>query len=133
MKRILIADDDLIARLLLSEYLADMGTCDAAVDGVEAVRAHRLALQRKRPYDLICLDIMMPKMDGLEALTKIRELEKENDVPQDKQVIIIMVTAVIDELNRKTALDAKCDDYITKPVNRNELIKKLKELSLIKH
>ncbi len=128
MIRILIADDDLITRLLLSEYLSTLGNCDTVVDGIESVRAHRLALQRNKPYDLICLDIMMPHMDGMEALNKIRGIEKENGIQQDKQAIIIMVTALVDELNRTTALDAKCDGYITKPIEHNELIKTINDI-----
>ena len=131
MIKILIADDDLICRLLLSENLSRFGTCDSVVDGKEAVRAYMLAVQRERPYDLICLDIMMPNMSGIEALSQIREIEKENGYPEEKQVKVIMITALVDELTKKTARIAKCNHYITKPVDNEELIKKIRELKLI--
>lgn len=128
MLRILIADDDLIARLLLSEHLSELGVCDAVVDGTEVVRAYRLAIQRGKPYDLICLDIMMPNMNGLEALSKIREIE--NSWSPEMQVPIIMVSALADELTNKSARISKCNAYLTKPIEHEELFNKLKVLNL---
>ena len=129
--RTLVVDDDLIARLLLIEFLLDYGTCESVVDGEEAVRAYRLAIQRNRAYDLILLDVMMPKMDGIEALSKIREIEKEHNIPPEKQVKIIMISAKVDELTKETAHTAECSAYLTKPVDHDELVNKFTELKLI--
>lgn len=129
--RSLVVDDDLIARLLLTELLSEYGPCDAATDGEEAVRACRFAIQRDRPYNLVCLDIMMPHMDGHQALKKIRALEKEYKISTDKRSKIIMVSALIDKLNKQQAEDADCDDYITKPVESQVLLDTLSKLLLI--
>ena len=64
MLKILIAEDDLISRKFLSKFLSQYGECDIVVDGLEAIDAYMLAMREKKPYDLICLDIMMPKLDG---------------------------------------------------------------------
>jgi two-component system chemotaxis response regulator CheY len=74
---------------------------------------------------------MMPNMDGIEALRQIRDMEEEHNLPSEKQAKIIMVTAVIDQLQKKSARALRCDDYITKPINRQDLTKKLKAFKLI--
>lgn len=130
-RRILIVDDDLIARLLLSENLSKYGTCDAVVDGKEAVRAFRLALQRNKPYDLTCVDIMMPNMDGIETIRKIRQIEEEHNLAKEKRVPVIMITALLNEFTQKTSYDGRCEGYLTKPINNEELVEKLEEFNLI--
>ncbi len=75
--RILIVEDDFTSRRLLQKILAPYGECDIAVDGKEALEAFTLAVREGRRYRLICLDIMMPEMDGQQVLKKIRQMEKE--------------------------------------------------------
>ncbi len=65
--RILVVEDDFISRRLLCRFLERFGECDVAINGNEAVNAVEHALQAGAHYDLICLDIMMPEMDGQEA------------------------------------------------------------------
>lgn len=62
--KILIAEDDLASRQFLLQVLTGYGDCDVTVDGIEAVEAFTTAHKTKKPYDLICLDIMMPRVDG---------------------------------------------------------------------
>ncbi len=73
----LIVEDELTSRVLLRELLKRFGPPHVAMNGTEAVEAVRVALQAGEPFDLICLDIMMPEMDGQEALKRIRQLEEE--------------------------------------------------------
>jgi len=75
--RILIAEDDYASRKFLYKFLSAYGECDITIDGIEAVDAFMLALDEGKPYDLVCLDIMMPKLDGTRALKAIRDVEKQ--------------------------------------------------------
>ncbi|MFW6242306.1 MAG: response regulator, partial [Thermodesulfobacteriota bacterium] len=70
--KILVVEDDFISRRILKEILTEHGDCDVVVDGDEAVQAFRLAREEGAPYQLICMDIMMPNKDGHEALQEIR-------------------------------------------------------------
>ena len=63
--KILIAEDDRVSRTFMEKFMSAYGQCDIAVDGMEAIDLFMEALKRKEPYDLACLDIMMPKVDGL--------------------------------------------------------------------
>ena len=74
--RILLAEDDFACRLLLQTFLSRYGECHIAVNGREAVDAFRAALDSGQGYDLICMDIMMPEMDGREAVRQIRAIEE---------------------------------------------------------
>ncbi|SMP41424.1 Response regulator receiver domain-containing protein [Anoxynatronum buryatiense] len=76
--RILIAEDDLGSRVYMQHFLKCFGECDLTADGIETVDAFLMAWEEGEPYDLICLDIMMPKLDGLKVLKIIRDLEKKD-------------------------------------------------------
>jgi two-component system, chemotaxis family, chemotaxis protein CheY len=127
----LIAEDDLTSRLLLSELLAPYGTCHTVVNGKEAVQAFLMARASEKPYDLICLDIMMPEMDGQDALKNIREIEDTIGSKAGKNAKVIMVTALDDMANVFQAYKQFCDDYLVKPINKEDLIRCLSSLGLV--
>ena len=77
--RILIVEDDLASRKIMLKILSKYGECDVTVDGLEAVDAFMLAQKENKPYDLVCLDIMMPKLDGVNVLKVIRSLEDKKN------------------------------------------------------
>jgi len=129
--KILIVEDDFVSRLLLKEILNIYGATETVVNGVEAVEAVRIALEANQPYDLICLDIMMPQMDGQEALKKIRSLEESLGIRSSNGSKIIIITALDDPKNVFTAFYGLCDTYLVKPIAREDLVKKLRELNLI--
>ncbi|MFQ5639407.1 MAG: response regulator, partial [bacterium] len=116
---------------LMSVYLTPIGECDFAVNGKDAVESVRLAFEEDQPYDLICLDIMMPHMEGQEALRKIRGIEEEHGVRFGEAAKIIMITALSDDHNKMNSFIGLCDAYITKPFDKNDLYGKLREIELI--
>lgn len=134
--RILIVDDERNNRLILQKTLESILppviTCDLVVDGLEAVEAFILAFEEKQPYDLVLLDIMMPEMNGQDALKSIRAFEKEQNVAGEKDTTIFMVTALDTE---KQVVEAFfrgcCTDYLLKPITRDKLLEKLKEYHLL--
>ena len=107
----LIVEDSFTSRLLLQEILKPYGATDIAVTGTEAVEAVRGALEADNPYDLICLDIMMPEMDGQEALKAIRVMEETRGLTGPGRVKIIMTTALADQANILKARAQRCDAF----------------------
>ncbi len=129
--KILLAEDDFVTRKFMMNFLAKYGECDVTVDGMEAVDAFMMALEDGEPYDLVCLDIMMPVMDGYQALMGIRNLEKERNIPQEKAVKIIMTTALNEEGNVKMAFELGCTVYSGKPIDQGRFEQALKKLNLV--
>ncbi|MDE6925277.1 MAG: response regulator, partial [Acetatifactor sp.] len=81
--------------------------------------------------DLVCLDIMMPVMDGYQALLGIRNLEKQKNIPKEQEVKVIMTTALNDEQNVKMAFDLGCTIYSGKPIDQTRFEQAMKKLNLI--
>ncbi len=124
----LIAEDDFTSRLVLQEILKVYGPTHTVVNGREALEAVDLSLKMNQPYDLICLDIMMPELDGQETLIKIRELEERWKA---KRARIIMTTGHADEQNVSKAIQGQCDDFMVKPVLKAKMLHRLRKLNLI--
>lgn len=129
--KILLAEDDFVTRKFMVGFLSKYGECDVTVDGMEAVDAFMMALEDEEPYDLVCLDIMMPVMDGYQALMGIRNLEKARGIAQDKQAKVIMTTALNDEKNVKMAFELGCTIYSGKPIDKERFEQAMKKLGLI--
>ena len=129
--KILLAEDDFVTRKSMTSFLSKYGECDVTVDGMEAVDAFMMALEDDEPYDLVCLDIMMPVMDGYQALMGIRNLEKERNIPKEKAAKIIMTTALNEEKNVKMAFELGCTIYSGKPIDQERFEQALKKLGLI--
>jgi two-component system chemotaxis response regulator CheY len=115
----------------MTNFLSKYGECDVTVDGMEAVDAFMMAMEEGEPYDLVCLDIMMPVMDGYQALMGIRNVEKDHNIPEDEMVKVIMTTALNDEKNVKMAFDLGCSVYSGKPIDQERFEQALKKLGLI--
>jgi len=130
--RILIVEDDFAHRWVIQRQLTPYGTVDVAVDGEEAVKAFNLAWEDKNPYELICLDIMIPKKDGQQVLEEIRDKEKEMDLKPENTVKIIMITILEDPENVfKAYYKGKATSYLLKPIESGKLLNELKKLKLI--
>ena len=130
--RALIVEDDFISRRIVKEILSTYGSCDVAVDGEEAVQAFCRALAEDRPYDLVCMDIMMPNMDGQEALKKIREIERDRGVQETAQVKVIMTTALDDPRSVVEAYyRGGASSFIVKPISKQKLLQEVGNFGLI--
>jgi two-component system chemotaxis response regulator CheY len=129
--KILIVDDDFSNRKVLEEMLKSYGSTDLAVDGKAAVDKVRAALTAGAPYDLICLDIMMPEMDGHEALKQIRALELAEGKDPGTGAKIIMTTSLGDSKNVFASFKRECDSYLVKPFVNATLQVELRKLGLI--
>ena len=117
MPNILIGDDDEELTQLLQEYLHNHGIhCDCVHDGAAVIQRLKAVAHDDSAYDLLVLDIMMPKIDGLSVL---RQLPNISDIP------VIMLTAKGEEIDRIIGLELGADDYITKPCNPRELLARI--------
>lgn len=115
MTNVLLIDDDIELTSLLSEYMSKEGfsveaTADGRIGVAEAMSAST---------DLIVLDIMMPRMNGIEVLRKIREV---SDVP------VLMLTAYGDDIDRISGLNLGADDYVSKPCSPGELTARIRAI-----
>jgi two-component system chemotaxis response regulator CheY len=128
--KVLIVEDDFTNRKIMQKILSAYGDCDVAVDGQEAVEAFRMATEESIPYDLICMDIMMPNMDGQEALIEIRKIERNMDVAAKDEVKVIMTTALDDPKNVVASLKQGAASYIVKPINKQKLFDEISKLGL---
>jgi two-component system chemotaxis response regulator CheY len=129
--RTLIVEDDFTSRLLLQSLLGRYGECHIAVNGREAVDTFRRAWESGQPYDLICMDIMMPEMDGQSAVREIRACEKGQGTLSATGVKIIMTTALDDVKNVVESFKLLCDAYVFKPIDTGSLLDHLRFLRLI--
>lgn len=129
--KILIAEDDLVSRKYLYKVLSQYGECDLVVDGLEAIDAYMMSIREKEPYDLICLDIMMPKIDGVKVLKTIRDLEIQENIASEDKTKIIMTTALGETAVVQKSFEYGCDAYASKPIDVTKMITVLKKLGLI--
>ena len=127
----LIAEDDFTSRLLLQEILKAYGAVHIAANGQEAVTAANAALNAGEPYDLVCLDIMMPEMDGYGVLSRIREAEEAWGITCSHGTKIIMTTALDHMENVIQAFHGLCDAYLFKPIEQAKLLDQIRAFGLI--
>ncbi len=126
--KILLVEDDLTSRMFMKKFLTRYGTCDVAVNGLEAIDMVEDSLTKEEPYQLICLDVMMPKVDGLKALKEIRKMESKSELTASK---IIMTTALNDRSTVDDAYALGCEAYAWKPIDIHKFKTLLQELDLI--
>ena len=127
----LVVEDDFTSRVVMQRLLLPYGECHVAVDGKEAITAYQTMLEAGSKYDLICLDIMMPEMDGQEVLTEIRKMEETKGILHPEAAKIIMTTALADPKNVMQAFKGQCEAYLVKPFRKDKLMEILHDLGLI--
>jgi two-component system chemotaxis response regulator CheY len=129
--QVLIVEDDFTSRLLLQTFLSRYGDCHIAVNGREAVEACRALSERGKNYDLICMDIMMPEMDGREAVRQVRALEEAHGIFSTRGAKITMTTTVRDIRKVFECFKELCDAYLVKPIDLGKLSEYMKSWQLI--
>lgn len=128
--RILIAEDDYASRKFLEKILSPYAECELVSDGMGAIDAFVDSLKEKKPFDLICLDIMMPKIDGVNVLKTIRELETKKGILPEKRSKIVIVTALGEAELVHTAFEYGCQAYAPKPIDAKKFIEILKKIGI---
>lgn len=131
MMKTLIVEDDMVSRQFLYKFLSRYGECDLTVDGIEALDAFLIAMKEGNPYELVCLDVMMPKVDGIRVLKALREIEKQQNVEEEKRVKVIMTTALAGTQMVQEAFLYGCEGYAAKPIDTDKFTEVLKKLGLI--
>ncbi len=122
--KVLIVDDNVQNRELLVAYVEDIpnvSTAEAA-NGIEA-----LAKVAEDPPDLVLLDVMMPKMSGFEVCRRLKS------DPHTRGIPVVMVTALDEMGDHERAADSGTDEFLTKPVNRAELVDRVTSLLRLRH
>lgn len=119
--KILIVEDEYAARAMIEYFLEPYGKIDVAVNGTEAVNFLKKSYEDNEKYNLVCIDIRLPDMDGHEVLVELKKIEAESGINHADRTITFMTTALEDPKNVARAFYNLCDEYLSKPVRKNEL------------
>ena len=128
----LVVDDIEVNCRTLKAVLAPYGECDTANDARTTVHLFQKGWEADDPYDLICLDILMPDIDGLKLLQVLRQAEEKMGLEGDRQARIVMVTGSDSAEHHRRARTLGCDAVITKPIHRDDIIQLVKDWRLDK-
>jgi len=131
MPRVLIVDDSRYQRHLITQALGGTFVSDQAADGREAVTLFAAALAAGTRYDLVVMDILMPELNGHDALAAIRRLEAESGLSVEQGVPAVMLSSLDDPANMLRAqYDSGAQAYVTKPFTPATLLEALSSLGL---
>lgn len=125
--RFLVTEDDFISRKVLNLFLSPHGTVTLASSGSEALELYKAAIAAGTPFNLVCLDIGLPDVSGLEVLKQIRALDDEKS-----RTAVLMLTGAGDDKNVQSAFDLGASGYLLKPVIESDLMEHLQALHLLK-
>ncbi len=128
--RVLVAEDDQASGKFLSKLLSRYGEVILTTDGIQAVDTFVAATTEKNFFDLVCLDIMMPKIDGYKALASIRDAERKLGIPRISRCKVIMISALDEDFDASYASE-DYDDYICKPIDVMKFDSIIKKLGVV--
>lgn len=106
---------------------------DFAHTGAAAIEKYTKAFTKGHPYDLICLDLLIPEMDGFEVLRSVRHFENEFNLDNTNRTKIVVISTFNDRKTVSKARKAGCDGYIAKPFRQEKVLKVLAGLKLISY
>lgn len=129
--RALIVEDDATGAELLRHIIAPYAEVELARDGRAAIEKFREAAEAGRGFDLVCLDLMMPELNGQQVLQSIRDYEEQHKSTGREASKVIVISALDDSGNILSAFQVGCEAYLTKPVETSKLLDQLRELGLI--
>lgn len=128
---ILIVEDDFVTRHLEVNLLSAFGECEVAVNGKEALKAFEVKMMSGTPYNLVLLDIMIPEIDGIDVLRRIREFETEQGNVGLGRTRVVIVSNRRDMETISQSFRDQSDAYIIKPVTRKKMENHLRKLGLL--
>lgn len=129
--KILVVDDEFVSLQKLTHLLKDHGEIDAATSGEQALELFIKAIETKEPYNLVTLDYDMPGLSGAETAAKIRTHEKDSGISSlAESTKILMVTAMSDGKSIMSSFKGGCEGYLTKPFNKEKILKSLETIGL---
>ncbi|MEF3697306.1 response regulator [Desulfolutivibrio sp.] len=130
--KILIVDDDVVSRITLLRFFSDHGNCAVATDGFEGVDLFKGALEGGEPFDLICMDIQMPGLCGIDALARMRDMERTAGIVPGREAKAVMVTCHDDVKNVSASFfQAQATCFVAKPVSFNTLAATLRRENIL--
>jgi len=130
--RALIVDDDFYSRSFLEYIMHPYAFCDVAVNGEEAVMAFQKALEEKRPFSIVFMDLLMPVIDGPKALREIREIERDFGVDKASQARVIITSVLEDAEDTHNAMYlGEATSFLQKPVDEKSVLSELRRLGLV--
>ncbi len=128
--RVLVVEDDSAGQLLLKRYLETLGQIDVTDRGDEAIEMFTRALDQGKPYELVCLDIMLPGISGQEVLMAMRLHEQKHGIYGFDRCKILMITALNNPSQILSSFREQCDGYLPKPLFYNRLVEELSKLKI---
>jgi len=128
--RALIAEDDAASGKFLKKLLEHHGDVTLCTNGLDAVNEFVDGIKNGKKYELVCLDIMMPKIDGYQALQSIRDAERKLGIPRISRTKVVMVSALDEEFDASYAVD-DYDDYLCKPIDVMKFEDIIRKLDLV--
>jgi CheY-like chemotaxis protein len=129
--RILVLEDDASTCRLMQIFLDPIGECRILSGGRAALDAFQSALDQGKPFDLLLLDIMVPEINGIEVLRKVRTMEQSRGIHNRNRVKVIITSSLSDARNMEQAQSADSDGYLVKPVNRAKLLSTIRTVGLL--
>lgn len=129
--RVLVVEDDHVSEAIITAFLPESAEVEVVDNGTDAIEIHARALDDQHGFDLICLDVMLPGVDGAAVLRNIRDKEAAVGLPEDARAKVIMTTSVAERATVLEILQTGCDGYLVKPYDKTRLLEELERLALI--